>query len=331
MRLLRHSVVASGLFLLALPFSIRGADILPQVDRGINFQSDSGRTPRIYSQQGASQQAAVDILSANWGVGAKPSVAKMSFDKKAIAAFENHFADDPEDPIKPEQIGDFKWVDIDKDGIYELLTTTAASRAFYNSLAIYKSVADKKILFQLIDVWMLSNLDEAVKDLDGDGTPELLLPMLLSEYRGTRPMAIWTAVYQWDGKRFVEASERFREFYHKRVLPELETQIQESSKPLPPNTTEVTLQVREEELAATWMIHDKIIRATGENPYAGVERARQWLKSPNENLRGNALRVFEDIPTGYFKAELQVLAGDPNPIVAQPAQHALERLKKQQP
>ncbi|HLQ26029.1 MAG TPA: hypothetical protein VK138_09140 [Acidiferrobacterales bacterium] len=150
------------------------------------------------------------ISTADWSVKAKPSVIERGFDNDAMARFRDNFMGvdrdklGPEDddlPTKPGQIGDFKWFDIDKDGVYELFVTSSASRAFYGGPSIYKSVNGKKVLLQRIGGWPPNQrIDEALEDLDGDGTPELIIHQSLSTYRGVMTADIWTVIYRWNGR-----------------------------------------------------------------------------------------------------------------------------------
>lgn len=345
METLKYGVVLSFLILLVVPshsaedkiFTF-GVDVdaqssqakpkpVPQPGSGVSADAGSGR------QAQAANTTGQDLLSADWSVQAKPSVAERGFNKKAVAEFMDSLGGDPENPTKPEQIGDFQWVDVDKDGVYEFLVTHAASRAFFGGPAIYKVIGGKKVWHQSLGGWMLSDLDGATKDLDGDGFPELILPILLSDYRGARVMPVWTAVYKWNGEKYEEASAHFKEFYQKEVLPEVEARIREVTERArrAGKTPAEYDEIDEEILSAHQLIKDKIIRVTGEDPYAGVERARAWAKSPYPYVRENAIRVFEDIPGRYFQADLEVLAADPNPIVAMSAKMALERLGKKRP
>src|SRR2546426_12079112 len=82
----------------------------------------------------------LDILSADWRVQAKPSVVERKFDRSAVARLINSFwgEEDP-DQLGVGQIGDFKWLDIDKDGVYELLVTyDITKRAFFGWPAVLK-------------------------------------------------------------------------------------------------------------------------------------------------------------------------------------------------
>src|SRR5712692_7253564 len=133
----------------------------------------------------------LDILSADWSVLAKPSVVEKGFDNGAVAEFMNTFWDDPEDPLKADQVSDFRWVDIERDGVYELLVIysgTASPRRFFGGPAIFKVIAGKKVWHQTLS-GDISKLDGVIEDLDEDGTPELILPIWLTNYRGTRPLA----------------------------------------------------------------------------------------------------------------------------------------------
>ncbi len=80
------------------------------------------------------------------------------------------------------------------------------------------------------------------------------------------------------------------------------------------------------------MVRDKVARVTGEDPQAGVERVRAWVKSPNEYVRGKALSVIEDMKEEDFTVELQVLAADPvDQVLADSAKRELEQREKKKP
>jgi hypothetical protein len=250
------------------------------------------------------------------------------------------------EPLGPEAIGDFRWVDVDGSGRRALLVPISHSRAFFNSLEIYEQTSSGVHLVQKIEVWMLASLRDRVKDLDHDGRPELILPVLLDleEYRGAWPVAMWPAVYRWSGGRFIEASRSFANYYGHAVFPELEAQRQRTEGLLTeghgrfePRDEEVLQAV----IAATWMAQDKILRVIAEerdagpdrlrliegDPTAGADRAREWMKSPFPQLRQDAALVFADIGA-RFEGELRSLAHDPDGDVATAARRGLDRLSR---
>lgn len=176
----------------------------------------------------------------------------------------------------------------------------------------------------------MRSLNGAIEDLDDDRTAELILRVPFSEYRGTRPLPIWTAVYKWNGVAFVDSSRKFPEFYKERILPTVESRIKDLTK------ASVTVEsgdgesgnIKEEMISAETCIKDKISRTTGDNPTAGIEQARVWAKNKNPNLRANAVAVFADMNDPYFTTDLEALAADADPSVAENAKHARARLKK---
>jgi hypothetical protein len=143
------------------------------------------------SVPGSANSGLDPIAAADWRVSAKPSVVERNFDKKSVAMFFDNFRGvDPSDPLsdppaKPEQVGDFAWIDLDKDGTYELLMTFAESRAFFNGPTIFKSQAGKKVISQGVPGWPAKGkIVESMQDLNQDGTPELLVATYLTHYRG---------------------------------------------------------------------------------------------------------------------------------------------------
>ncbi len=185
------------------------------------------------------------ISRADWSVNAKPSVVERNFTKKDVAQFVDNWRgvyiewEDSklaEPPAKPNQVGDFKWLDIDKDGIYELFVTFAETRAFFSGPSIYKVVSGKKIALQHFG-GKAQNIGEMLEDLDGDGTPELVLktsaaPSSVS-FGTASPKPVWFEIYQWNGQKFEEASQRFTDFYLKRQLPAVEVRIEKIRSQLP--------------------------------------------------------------------------------------------------
>lgn len=276
------------------------------------------------SVPGSANSGLDPVAAADWRVDAQPSVIERNFDKKAVAMFFDNFRGvDPSDdladpPAKPEQVGDFTWVDIDKDGTYELFATFAESRAFYNGPTIFKSQAGKKSVLQGIPGWPAKgSVRQSMQDLNQDGTPELLVATYFSHYRGALTSDIWRKVYQWNGRTFEDQSANFKDYYLKQFLSEIDGKIRElSSQPF--NADNELL------LAMQYALRDKIMRFTGQDTRAGIDRAREWAKSSNQELRTLAVDVFKDAGLQTYSADIKLLATDTNPYVANYAKAALK-------
>ncbi|HLQ26030.1 MAG TPA: hypothetical protein VK138_09145, partial [Acidiferrobacterales bacterium] len=83
-------------------------------------------------------------------------------------------------------------------------------------------------------------------------------------------------------------------------MPQVEARIREiaAQSPNPARLTAEELlkdqALHEIVLAMQWVVHDKILRFTGQDSRAGIDRARAWTKSPNPELRTLAADVFAD-------------------------------------
>ncbi|MGH7948441.1 MAG: hypothetical protein ACREQF_04380 [Candidatus Binataceae bacterium] len=116
-----------------------------------------------------------------------------ALDKAAVVNFVNRVSgnEDPGDAATTDDIGEFAWADLTGHGRYELLVTVAGSRAFYNSLAIYRQDSSGKVSFQNLAGWMISDLGKVVRDLDGDRRKELVIPIQFppGAYWDTKPFS----------------------------------------------------------------------------------------------------------------------------------------------
>ena len=65
-----------------------------------------------------------------------------------------------------------------------------------------------------------------LRDLNGDGEPEVLALNFTGEYEGIATSSYWVAIYRWTGSTYGRADERFPQYYAKVVVPDLERRIQ---------------------------------------------------------------------------------------------------------
>ena len=258
------------------------------------------------------------VSLADWSVLAKPSVIERNFGKSAIAKFVDNIRgvydenlDTAEIPAKPEQIGEFKWIDINNDGVYELLVTFAETRAIYSGPMIFKSEAGNKSLLQIIPGnSSLLSFDKSLLDLNNDGTIEILAASAIAKvFSGTaQPNAMWIDVYQLVAGKYVLSSKTYASYYIDKQLPEVEARISK--------LTARGLSSTDHELAVQLMLRDKILRFTGKDSRAGIDIARSWASSRDQDLRCLSADVFIDAGVVVYSADIQLLVSDPNPYVS---------------
>lgn len=216
------------------------------------------------------------------------------FDRTAVAQFATellgNFSGHGDSPVvKPKDIGEFTWADLEGDGQYELIMTLDVNgRAFFNALEIFWRDQSGNITHQEIGGWAFHDLNEAIRDLNGDGKDELIVPTRLLSY-STAETFTWPVVYRIKDRRYVEASRDFPAFYKDEVLPQLDKKISA------PATKTIPGLDREETRAVLSMERAKILRVIGSDPTAGLQQAYQWMSSDDPRLLQNAAATFQDI------------------------------------
>jgi hypothetical protein len=132
-------------------------------------------------------------------------------DKSSIEAFVN----EPDGGGMHAFVGAFGWYDLSGDGHYDLVVTEDLSgRAFFDYLAIYgHSNAGGVKLIQWIEGDQIpSDLGKVVRDLNGDGKDEFIIPITLVSYT-TASTITWPAVYRLANGKYVEDSSDFADYY----------------------------------------------------------------------------------------------------------------------
>jgi len=174
-------------------------------------------------------------------------------------------------------VGAFGWYDLRGDGHYDLVVTEDLSgRAFFDYLAIYgQSNAGRVKLIQWIEGDQLpSDLGKVVRDLNGDGKDEFIIPITLVSYT-TASTITWPAVYRLANGKYVEDSSDFADYYDSKVLPSLERQIGAA------RDRNASGWQDERQAAAALMVKAKILRVLGRDPKAGLQDADVWMDSDN--------------------------------------------------
>jgi hypothetical protein len=216
------------------------------------------------------------------------------FDKSAVENFVNHLTG--EDPLRAK-VGGYGWYDLQGTGQYRLVVTEDLSgRAFFYYLAIYgQDAAGEAHLEQWVEGAEIgTDLKKVVRDLNGNGTDELVIHKTLISY-STAETFTWPTVYRFDNGKYVEASREFPDFYDDEVLPGIDRDIAAlRSHPPGANVNQVPLVVLE-------MERDKIERVLDRNPTAGLQDAYGWMNSRDPKVLQAAAATLQDI--GGHEAE----------------------------
>ena len=212
--------------------------------------------------------------------------------------------------IREADIGEFTWADLAADGTYQLVVTEDTGRRFYNSLVLYDRDSAGKLHTQQINGWHIDNLKRVIRDLNGDGKDELIIPtpQFCATYRGVGAIPTWPAVSRLENGHYVEASRDFPDFYENEVLPGLAKQIAAPRSGQP----------------RVWLVmeRDQVLRMLGRNPTAGLRASYQWMNSGDPELRTDA--AVELGALGGHDKELRALAADKNLDVALAARFAMQ-------
>lgn len=196
-----------------------------------------------------------------------------------------------------------------------IATIDYSGRGFFNNVVIIRK-ADDQFVYQLLKGFEV-DLDDVVVNLDNDGKKELLIPRLLSLYRGAKPMALWTDIFKWDGKKYSKANEAHKSFYTKKLL-ELENKIRIAADPLEKSVYQIEAE--------------KAKRLIDPNSRAGFDTAANLYNSDNPDLKDDAIRIWEDIGDTGSLEQLRKAESNPNKLVSEQAKLARERvLRRQKP
>jgi hypothetical protein len=235
--------------------------------------------------------------------------------------------------ILSDGFGEYKWLDVNNDGILELFVTTTSGRNFYNDLWIFISDKGHKRFLQHEHVWMLDDLKTAFRDFEGDGIYELIAQLYLIGDGGlARPMAIWTAIFRWNGSKFERADQLYKDFYLEKI-PELQSRINEYKEKRSTLDMDDTgekwiaesKQNADHAIAVETILRDKILRTTNRDKRAGFQTAFEWSHSDDVQMRRYAVFVFGDIFDKESRKQLEILMRDGDESVARGAASALER------
>ena len=204
--------------------------------------------------------------------------------------------------VKPQDIGDFTWADLQGDGTLELVATMDVNgREFFNTLIIFRRDPASKVTAEKLEGWMIPDLQDVIRDLNRNGQDEFIIPTVLESF-STADTITWPAVYRLEKGKYVEASRDFSGYYDSDVLPHLDREIQSLQ------SEKSAGSAPQEELAAPIMVRNKILRVLGREPTAGLQQAYEWMKTDDPKLLLDAAATLKDI--GGHDEELSAASAD---------------------
>jgi len=230
---------------------------------------------------------------------------------------------------EPREVHDFLVTDLNNDGTKEIVATINAhcSGDSIGILVVYRR-NDVKVMAQYFDThW--GHLKHDIKDIDGDGSFEIITKNVLAESTGHVTCVQWPRIYKWDGQGYTEASRDFPEYYRK-IVRNLDTNLDQLSKVDLEELAKSDKMSKEElakwqqfRIADVHVAQFKAKQLLGEEK-AGFDHAVQWSSSTERELRRNAVTVFAGIMDRKSRQYLQKLAKDSDSTVALSAGVALK-------
>lgn len=133
----------------------------------------------------------------------------------------------PDADIDPVTVGEAMFADIDGDGQLELLATLDSSgRAFFTSVITVRKNKGKYTYSEAFSNGIsIQDLPSRLVDLNHDGRKELLVKQYIDQYEGAMRAPVETVIFEWNGKKFVAASDKFPGYYRSVVIPKLQNEL----------------------------------------------------------------------------------------------------------
>jgi hypothetical protein len=232
----------------------------------------------------------------SWSATA-PNVASASWLPAQIAIF----IDTITDAEISSSVRDFHFQDINLDGQLELIAVIdLTGRDYANSLVVVRR-SGSSFAVQRVRAATMPPVTDMLRDLDGDGRPEIVVPTPFTPYLGARaPEAIYPAIYGWSGIVLSDHSTAFANYYSTAIVPVLRARLDELQLTDPDS-------IQTDVAAAAY---DKALRLSGLDASAGLIQALAWVTHVDPVHRMIAAAILADIATADALTALKTLQTD---------------------
>jgi hypothetical protein len=220
-------------------------------------------------------------------------------DKATVAKFVNATRPRLSGEIEPNQVAEFAWAKGGRGKTNLVVALDISGRGYY-TVWIYGRGKAGSLRIQEISGWKVGSLSGMLRDLNGDGTDQLIVLREIGRGGAWTPTTggpKWPAVYRLEDGGYREASRDFPKFYDTEILPDLDRAI-DNMKKLAPEGGGYPGALAQDELE-----RDKILRVLGRNPTAGLKEAYQWMDSDDPQVLQCAIATFYEI--GGHEEELR--------------------------
>ena len=179
--------------------------------------------------------------SANWSSAS--ALSALFKDKATLKRFLNEVINegDLSGPTFVEKVYEYRFVDLNADGWLEVVALVGGGRPSTGLEIVFQTpggvaLPDRLtttyegfVMRELVGFDVPADLNQVLRDLDRDGTYEIVMPQPLGgegPSGGPRLPAEIPEVFAWKDGDFANVSARYPEFFRDEVLPRLERQLQ---------------------------------------------------------------------------------------------------------
>jgi len=282
-----------------------------------------GNAPERYSVRELRDPDLFAFLSSSWA-GAELDEDRLNRLIPSILPSEEGWA------TEQLQLDEAMWIDLNNDRTKELAVTVSAAGPSGNVFIVIFFKSEPHILVQMLPTY--SGSMKHFQDMDHDGCIEIIVREIVAWSTSRAEATLFPSIYRWNGRGYTESSARYPAYYNglrdrlARQISDISAlNLAEMAKSDERNAEELA-RWKELRIADMKVALYRIEQILGDKR-SGFEQAVQWSASGDDNLKRNAIAVFEDIGDRESINYLKQAAQGEDEIVSRRAKQALRRLQ----